>query len=104
MSLVSLGTIEKLQFNKNGYYYLVVYIPCPVETKYLRFCVWDTNLLQNKETGKEFEVGNRVRVIYHFKDLRFPWLDDLIPARIDDCCPICDNTLEEITLKEMSIF
>ena len=103
MTVTSLGTIEKLQFNSNGYYvYLVVYRTCPVEEKfkYLRFCVWDANLLRNKETGKRFEVGNKVRVVYHFSDFRFPWLDELIPARIDETCPICDSILD---LKDMSI-
>ena len=102
MTLVSIGTIDKLQLHDNGYYKLTVYIPCP-ETKYLRFCVFKADLLQNKETGKEFQIGNKVRVIYHLvSKKRYPFLDELIPAKFDDCCPLCDSSLDEILLREMN--
>ena len=92
--MFALGTIKEIKFNHNGYYYLVVYRTCPVEMKYLRFCVWNVNLLRNKDTDKKFEVGNKVRVSYHYTDPRFPWLDELIPVGIDDTCPICDSLFE----------
>ena len=101
MTITSLGTIKHLQFNDHGYYSLVLYTTYnPVETKHLRFCVVDVNLLQNKETGKEFEVGCKVRVVYHFNELLLPCLDELIPAGNDDTCPICGSILD---LKDMSI-
>ncbi len=101
MTLVSIGTIKKLRYHDEGYYTLTVYIPCPIETKYLRFCVVKSDLLQNKETGKEFEVGNKVRAVYHFIKGRFLFLDELIPAKIDDSCPLCDKSLDEILMREM---
>ena len=101
MTLVSIGTIDKIQYHDKGYYKLTVYIPCPIETKYLRFCILKEDLLQNKETGKQFQIGNKVRVIYHLIQKRYPFLDELISAKIDDCCPLCDSSLEEILLREM---
>ncbi len=92
MVFTALGTIEKLQLHEIGYHKLTVYSPCP-EIKILRFCVWKADLLQNKETGKEFEVGNKVRVVYHLDYLRFPCLDELSPVKSGDRCPICYNAL-----------
>ncbi len=102
MTFTALGRIEKLQFQDKGYHKLTVYTPCP-EIKVLRFCVWNASLLQNKETGNKFEVGNKVKVVYHFKHSLFPCLDDLTPVKEGDSCPICNNTLDEIAFKEMSI-
>ena len=101
MTLVSIGIIEKIQYHDKGYYKLVLYIPCPIEAKYLRFCVLKADLLRNKETGKEFQVGNKVKVVYHLLEKRYNFLDDLIPAKIDDCCPLCDKSLGESLLRDM---
>ena len=96
--MFALGTIKEIKHNHNRYYYLVVYRTCPVEIKHLRFCVWNVNLLQNKVTGKKFEIGDKVRVSYHYNtDPRFPWLDELIPVKIDETYPICDTNKLNIT-------
>ena len=69
--------------------------PSPFETKVLCFNVWNTDLLQNKEAGKWFDVGDQVRVSYHLKELCFPRLDELSPTSIDSC-PVCYNALEAV--------
>ena len=73
MTLVSIGTIDKVQYHDKGYIKLTVYIPCPIGTKYLRFCIMKADLLRNKETGKEFQAGDKVRVIYHLLKKTLPF-------------------------------
>ncbi len=100
MTFIALGTIEKLQYHDKGYHKLTVYSPCP-ETRYLRFCVVKSDLLLNKETGRKFEIGTKVKVVYHVIKGGFPFLNELIPAKSGDCCPLCDKRLEEILSREL---
>ena len=96
MSILSLGTIEKLEFhNKGGYFKLKVYIPGPERDEDLRFYVCNSkaNLLQNKATGKKFKVGDIVRVAQRFDG----HLDELIPATENDTCYINRLLGENVT-------
>ena len=100
MTLTALGTIEDLQFHDRGYHKLIVSTPLPYETKFLRFCVWKPNILLNKDTGEQFKVEDKVKIVYHLKDSGFPCLDEVIRINIDNC-PICDNALEVIDTQRM---
>ena len=101
MTLTAIGTIAELQLHSEGYHKLTIDTRCPVENeiKILRFNVSKINLLQNRITGEQFDIGTRVRVDYHLKDPGFPCLDELTPTDVY-VCPICDNTIETSRLYE----
>ena len=100
MSLTALGTIEKLQYDGSGYHKLIVSAPLPYETKVLRFCVWKANLLQNKATGEQFKLGDKVKLVYHLKDSRYPCLEEIEQTNFDNC-PICGSAQEAIDTQRM---
>ena len=95
MTLSALGLIEDLQYHEKGYHKLIVSTPLPYETKLLRFCVWKTQLLQNKATEERFKVGDKVKIAYHFNDSCFPRLEEVEQTDFDNC-PICDSALQTI--------
>ena len=94
------GVIEELQLQDKGYYKLVVTNPAPFHTKTLRFNVWNTDHLQNTETGEEFDIGDQVEVSYHINESNFLRLDKLSPTNFEHC-PICHSAVAPIDVQRM---
>ena len=97
-TLLSYGTIAKIQAMDKGYTKVVLSTNIPFQRKHIVFNIWDVNILQD-ETGR-LNTGDCVTVIYHFKE-QFTVLDNI--SRIDrlDNCPICFSDLDPIDTQRM---
>ena len=93
MSLSSYGIISEITPNPKGYTRLTISTNIPYKTKYLKFNVWDSLLIQ-KPTTEPFRIGEGVQVEYTYQGV-FPRLTLMQEAAVDNC-PICLTTLDAI--------
>ena len=81
----SLGKIYDISQSSKGYFKLTIAVNTPFKTRFLKFCLWDDELLKyNAELYKE---GDEVRVSYYYQD-NFPKFLSMVPQSIDEC-PDC---------------